>query len=1035
MKRPKKSDSLAADKSDLHLAPDRYRRKMNMLKWILTLFLIMQALPSFALTPLLKITDGGTVKDEQLTMTKIEVDVRVHDMLSETKVTMTFGNHLNRTIAADLYFPLPEGSVVSGYALDINGVMVDGVAVEREKARVVFEQEVRKGIDPGIIEKVAGNNYKTRIFPIPAKGSRTIMVRYVSRLTTSGSDAIYVLPLHFSRPVAELALRVEVVKPAAAPEVRKSDLANFSFKKWRESFVAETRLQNVAPQEDLRIALPDISRGKQSLEKASDGVSYFIISDPPGKVIPAAPLKIKKVSVLWDGSGSMGEVAHEREFNLLKKFFAIYQNVEVDLTVFRNSAEKPQRIKIKNGDAEPLIKILSSVIYDGGTQLGSLNNLPAGFKPDIYLLFSDGLGNFGVDFKAKLAAPLYAASSDPRSNHGLLRLISGESGGSYLNLAAMTDEDAVSAIGSPVLRLMQVKSVPGEVEMVYPLAGSEVAAGTFSVTGRLLAKQANITLVYGVNGREVARKSYRLTAGEAVEGELLETFWAVQRLDALSILPRNNHEEIIATAKRFGLTTPDTSLIVLENLSQYVEYRIIPPASLPVMRKQYVERTESKEKEKQAARQSKIDMVANLWSRRVAWWEKEFTVPKDFRYNPVSNKSGASTERPSSPIVGSPTPSPPALSRSESVNRELASDSANGAGRSTAIAEEERSALPLSERKKSKVSSRNGAGEPESGAQIAIKAWDPDTPYIKLLKDTNPGDRYKVYIEQKKSYGRSPGFYFDCAEFFLTNGNREIAIRIISNLSELELENPALLRVLAHRLSQIDELDLAVGLFEQVLKLRPEEAQSHRDLALVLARRGNRDISLSSAERKRQVKADYDRGIELLYNVVKNEWKRTDEIELVALMELNRLIPVANSLGVKLPPIDKRLVKALDVDLRIVLTWDMDMTDLDLWVTEPSGEKAIYSHPDTATGGHLSHDVTGGYGPEEYNLRRGMSGEYKIDANYYGNRNPGLAGIATLQVEVFTNFGRRNEKRQVITKRLDNVSEVVLIGSAFLGQK
>jgi hypothetical protein len=37
--------------------------------------------------------------------------------------------------AGDLYFPLPDGATVSSYVLDVNGVMVDGVAVENERVR------------------------------------------------------------------------------------------------------------------------------------------------------------------------------------------------------------------------------------------------------------------------------------------------------------------------------------------------------------------------------------------------------------------------------------------------------------------------------------------------------------------------------------------------------------------------------------------------------------------------------------------------------------------------------------------------------------------------------------------------------------------------------------------------------------------------------------------------------------------------------------------------------------------------------------
>lgn len=41
---------------------------------------------------------------------------------------------------------------------------------------------------------------------------------------------------------------------------------------------------------------------------------------------------------------------------------------------------------------------------------------------------------------------------------------------------------------------------------------------------------------------------------------------------------------------------------------------------------------------------------------------------------------------------------------------------------------------------------------------------------------------------------------------------------------------------------------------------------------------------------------------------------------------------------------------ALGVDLRVVLTWDLDMTDLELHVTEPNGERCHSFHNHTTNG-------------------------------------------------------------------------------------
>ena len=41
--------------------------------------------------------------------------------------------------------------------------------------------------------------------------------------------------------------------------------------------------------------------------------------------------------------------------------------------------------------------------------------------------------------------------------------------------------------------------------------------------------------------------------------------------------------------------------------------------------------------------------------------------------------------------------------------------------------------------------------------------------------------------------------------------------------------------------------------------------------------------------------------------------------------------------------------------------WNKDNTDIDLWVTDPNGEKCMYNHKSTEIGGRLSDDFTGGF--------------------------------------------------------------------------
>jgi len=158
--------------------------------------------------------------------------------------------------------------------------------------------------------------------------------------------------------------------------------------------------------------------------------------------------------------------------------------------------------------------------------------------------------------------------------------------------------------------------------------------------------------------------------------------------------------------------------------------------------------------------------------------------------------------------------------------------------------------------------------------------------------------------------------------------------------------------MLGYLLDQFDDYELAVLVFEKVLKLRPFEPQSYRDLALALEQKG-----------------DYQRAINLLWEVIIGEWSPSfSQIELTALYELNAIL--AHCQGYKdqginnLKTIDITLPKALDlqfmknlhVDVRISLAWDTDNTDMDLHVIEPTGEEAYYGHNRTESGGMVSRD-------------------------------------------------------------------------------
>ncbi len=1114
---------------------------------------------TFAQSPQLLVKDGD--KPHPIALSKADIHVEIAGQFAQTTMTLTFRNDADRVLEGELVFPLPENAAVCSYALDVNGTLVDAVTIDKDKARVVFETEVRKGVDPGIVEKVQGNNFRTRIYPIPARGVRTVRVQYVSDLVaTSPTDLAYSLPLNWESPVAAASIKVEVIKSAIEPKIAAGGLDNLKFAKWEDRFVAEQKFENIALKTTLSIALPEIPKNLVAIEKKTKyAISvenldpktieqfartdyYFAVTNvPPADLalVDAQSIKPARIAIAWDASLSRGDVDHKRELALLEKHIKSLGDVIVEVVAFRNTPDAARTFWIKKGDATEVLKYLSSTIYDGGTALSAVEfgkrtvaerNTPRDETlPAIayWLLCSDGLSNLGPDLPAKVETPIYSITADPRANHALLRHLSAKSGGAYINLGRLTDDQAVASLTASPYSLISVAYNKDEVADVYPSVAQPVQ-GRITIAGKLLAKSAKITLNYGRGQTITQSVPIELKQDGATETGLIPRYWAQAKLSELGLDEDRNQSEIASLGKEFNLVTAFTSMIVLERVEQYVEYKIIPPKTRPEVYTEFMKQIEQNHAVAKGENESKINRVLAMWNNRLAWWNQKFEYAADLKFkNPatkgeiqaVAGTAGAAladgaaphplpTPMPNSPAVNSPRPADsapqehgegrPALGLERGGRSERArnqSDMARregGASNSTAAQREagaagggraqgggggggggglfggggvaagddrrsdERTVEQLARDPHGPFTGVQrdtiyNAGKPSGDAKgdinlatITIKEWSPDAPYLKALAAAKPEDQYALYSDQSKQLRSTPAFYLDCAEFFEKHGQRALAIRILTNIPELGLDDGRLLRIAAHKLQEMGELDLAIDLFEKVAKLRPEEPQSFRDLALALAGRAESSASVGTMlwvmQGRPSPAADYARSLELLHKVVMNQWQRFDEIEVIALMEANRIIARSQSLlatgnpqlATHANPFDPRLIKLLDPDLRIVLTWDTDNTDIDLHVVEPTGEECFYSHNRTTIGGAMSRDFTQGYGPEEYILRKLMPGEYKIKVHFYGNRDQKLVGPTTVQATVITNFGKATEKRQALTLRLKDAKDWVDVGSVTL---
>ena len=933
--------------------------------------------------PVLIIRDPVRKVYRPLSIHDLKIRVRVFGNIAETTMDLTFYNDLNRRLEGRFVFPLPQGSRVSRFALEVKGRLREGVVVGRHKGRKVFEKIVRSMIDPGLLEWTRGNNFRARVYPVPAKGYKRLVVAWQHELKWHGKALLYRLPLLFPYKIANFEVRAEVFRQQAYPElgIPENSLKEIYFKKWQDQYTARFRRKNFKPGRGFAFRLPRTKAYQSVLvEKDSRDGNFAFYAHMVPSILKTMPLKPKKVLLVWDASSSMHLRKTKLELRLLDRYFRNNPELSVELLLLRNTVEKGGVFRMNSRGRAALLRKLKRAPLDGATSFDTLQLNR--FQADMVILSTDGLDTFGRGAAGMKRgnAPVYVLASSEKSDHYFLRNLSASTGGVYLNLDRLKTNDAQRLLSSKPFSFIKTEIISGSVTGLTPDSPVPLN-GDFSVSGILHSGRAVLRLHFGVKGDTAYTKTVILRRRNTDTGGIVPRLHAQKRIDRLMVHYDNNRNEIQKLAQKYTIVTRDTSLIVLERLSDYVKYKITPPTELTDAWKQALTRIRVLKKKKQF---SHLEKVVRMFDALRMWWEKKY---------PLDTPKIIPTRKKASERVGA---------RSRSERRRFSNNHATGAS-SPRDNRDMTVRRPASGKKDSK--SRVGS----SGIQL--KKWDPQTPYLKKLRAVAEESLYPRYLLLKKKYGNSSAFFLDVADLFIKKGKKKLALRILSCIAEMRLENPQLLRILGHRLSQLGFNSLAVTVFKRVKEMRPEDPQSFRDLALVLNRTGA-----------------HQQAVGLLYKVATTSWdSRFPEIELIALNEMNSII--ARHPGkVDTGNLDSRLVKRMPVDVRVILTWDADNCDMDLWVTDPNREKCYYSHRKTYQGGRMSRDFTRGYGPEEYMVRRAKDGKYLVQVNYYGNSQQIIAGATTVQMKLFLNFGRKNQSVKEITLRLKDKKEVVTVG-------
>jgi len=932
--------------------------------------------------------------EQAIQLQAVQIRGEVNGRHALTEISMMFFNPNRRVLEGELQFPLLDGQTIAGFAMDVNGQLRDAVPVEKARGQQVFEDIIRGNIDPGLLEVTQGNSFKLRVYPIPAQGTKQVVLRIQETLAQAAGRSSYRLPLAFASRVGSFGIEVRVNGALQAPQVLGGSFGTLSVQREGAAWKLHGVQRDFAGEGMLQVAVPAVPGAVVSTQRF-DGKDYFVADLPLST--RDQPRTVPKVAgLVWDASGSGSARDHGRELALLDAYLRRMRDGEVRLTLLRDVAEPVQVFRIVNGDWQALRAMLEKAVYDGATNLGAFRPEP---QVREYLLFSDGLVNYGDAPFAAVAVPLYAVSSAVRADAVFLRHIADRSGGRWIDLTRGTLREAAHVLLSSSTRVRSVES-GGASQLV--LASPHPQGGRVLVAGLLNDADAALTLRLTNGGAADSVVTVSL-AKHAAAGSTAAIQWAQLRIHELEGEYRFNRAEIRRLGQRFRLVTRETSLIVLDRIEDYARYEIVPP---PALRADYDRLLARATLQRRNERGAHLENIVRQFEEKISWWNREF--PKDEKRRQELKIGAAQNDAAAAGTVRQLSERVDRMERRRDNAAVNAPVPAMAAPRDVQVMASP--AAPAMSKAAADTATR-ASGQATTSATIRLQKWQPDSPYAARMRSAAAADAYRVYLDEKAGYAQSTAFFLDAADLLFDKGQPELAMRVLSNLAEMDLENRHILRVLGYRLMQARQPGVAIPVLRKVLELSPEEPQSYRDLGLAYAANGQRQ-----------------KAIESLYEVVIRPWhNRFPGIEQVALAELNAIV-ATGATPLDLARIDPRLLKNLPLDVRAVLTWDADNTDIDLWVTDPNGEKAFYGNRLTYQGGRMTQDFTGGYGPEEFSLKSAKPGKYRVEAQYYGDRRQNVTGATTLQVRLSSHFGTGRQEDQVITMRLKDKRDVVFVG-------
>lgn len=535
-----------------------------------------------------------------------DVEVTLRDGVVTTHVDQLFRNGTGRDVEGRYVFPLPPGAVVSSFMMWVDGEALEARILDADEARAIYEDYVRRAIDPALLEYIGRDTLSARIFPIPAGGERRIEITYSELLSAENGTYRYHYPLdteRFSaRPLERVTIFVDLQTTAPLSAVYSPTHALGVVRTAEGAATGLFEDYNVLPSQDflLYYSVSLDAMGMTVLTYRVPGEDGFFLSivTPPMLAAPTAVIPKDLVFVL-DSSGSMGGLKIEQAKEALR---FIIENLNPDdrfaVVAFSDysSALQTQLVPVSAASIAQATGWVSGIEAQGGTNIDdalsvAFSLFEANERPRFLIFLTDGEPTVGEVNPVTIAERAVAANvTEARVfvfgvgnnvNTILLEQLAQENRGTTtyvlpgenleLSLSNFYRKIASPVLADTLLTIDGVDSVDAvDVFDIYPIVLPDIFRGTqLLVLGRYRGGgEARITVSGNIGGAPTAYTTQQTFPASLLENTFLPRLWAGRKISYLlnQIRLYGENDELIDTvvslSRRYGIITPYTSFLI-----------------------------------------------------------------------------------------------------------------------------------------------------------------------------------------------------------------------------------------------------------------------------------------------------------------------------------------------------------------------------------------------------------------------------------------------------------------------------------------